>query len=201
MDGPGGKFLSRPALSCDDGRCITGAETLDQFVDFAHDLAGANEFAETRTALELRCKLARRLTHFDIGFGRLENGAQLGVVHRLRDEVLSSLFHGLDRKIDAGVRRDENHGAIWIACLEATKQIESRKLRHHDIGNYDFRIVRLDKVLGFGTIRCKLYLVTPLLQDHLEYFANRRLIIDDEHLRLVHVGRFLPHGVVHLWNV
>ena len=99
------------------------------------------------------------------------------------------------------MRRDENHRAIRIAGLEATKQIEPRKLRHDHIRNYDFRIVGLDKILGLGTVRCKAHLVAPLLQDHLEYFANRRLIIDDEHLRLVHVGRFLPHGVVHLWNV
>ena len=133
MDGPGSEFFSGAALSGDDGGSIAGAEALDQVVHFVHGLAGADKITESGPAFQLRRELSRRLSHFDVGFRRFEDGPQLWIIHGFGNEILRALLHRLDGQIDACVRRHQDHRPVRIACLQASQEIQPGQLWHDDV--------------------------------------------------------------------
>ena len=126
------------------------------------------------------------MPHLDVGFCGFQDRSQFWIVHGFGDEILRALLHGFDSKVDAGVRRDQNDRPIRIAGLKAPQKIEAGELRHHDVGDNDFRIIRLHEVFRLGSIGGEANLISPLLQNHFEDFADRWFVIDDQNLRLTH---------------
>src|SRR5215468_7039809 len=201
MDGSRCQFLARAALAGNDRGCIARTETLNQLVYIAHGLAAADKLSESRTTLELRVESSRGLAHFDVGLRSLQDGTQLGIVHRLRDEILRALFHGLDGEIDARVCRNQDNRAVGITRFQAPKQIEPGKLRHHHIGDYNVGIIRLDHLLRLCAIRRQADVIAPLLQDHFENLADRGLVVDDQNLGPSRTCTVLPDSRIGSMNV
>ncbi len=116
----------------------------------------------------------------DLAGHRLQQHVQRRVVDRLRQEVLRARLHRLDRRIHAGMRRDQDHRQGRIGRLEATQQVDARAARQHDVRHDDVRPPLVDARFRLLHILCRTGVIAPAAQAEEEHLPEGCLIVDDQ---------------------
>src|SRR3954464_795967 len=144
------------------------APELRLFLDMAHLRPGMRSARRTREQL-----LHSRLKLMSIeGFGNV---------------VVGSLRKPLQLVLGVGARgeHDERNERRPQAFAHLLAQLEAVHHRHVDVGNDEIGPVNLHFVERFAAVAGFEDLAADLAQDDPDYFADRRVVVDDQNARLV----------------
>src|SRR5262249_26468979 len=108
---------------------------------------------------------------------------QLQLFHEvfgLQDVIESSHLESLDRRLGTGKRGQQNELAAEGGFAKFTEEIDSRHIRHLDVGDdeVEFRCLQLREPFfsAAGTYDNE----ALFLQEDLEQFTQRTLVVDDK---------------------
>src|SRR5688572_14810098 len=177
----GDQLLARAVLALDQDVRVAGGHALDELEEILHLLALPDDVREAVLAANLLLEL-------------LVLGALLRAVDRLAEHVEQAfLTDGLlqeiegpglsrfDRTGDGPLAADDHDFRPRIDVLQPTEELDAVEVGQHQIGDHDVRPPLLENLFAPRADERRPDLVPLRLDDHLEPFGHRRLIVDRKH--------------------
>ena len=105
-------------------------------------------------------------------------------VHRLFEKVEGTRLDRLDRSRDVPLPGDDDDLGLWIELLESADQLDAIDVRKHHVGDDGIGAPGLEDLLAARPDEGGPHLEARVLQQDLQPFRHRRLVIDGEHALL-----------------
>src|SRR5215472_17213920 len=184
VDGAGDALFAGPAFTRDEHGAAGLGHTLDQIGDSAHRRRLTEQVAGV-LPLDLGAQppifgnesaLLQRL---------VDERLQLGGRERLRDEVVCSALHRIDRRLEGRVGGHDDHFGLRAPLLRGGQKVEPRTVRHDEVAeNEGVRFRRVAHGLRAAQeARCErdVEVLTP--EKDLQHVPKAGLVVDDEDAR------------------
>ena len=181
MDGSRCDLFARAAFAGDHHGNIALRYTLHEREHLAHHLAGSDKLTGSALALHSCRETFGLASQLELTLGIVEQRFQLWMISQgLGQEVACSLLHGFDGHVDAALGGHQQNGPMRITGFQASQQFQTGSLRHHDVRDYDIRILPLHNFRRFAGIAGLQRLKSPILQKQRQRGRDGRIVIHDK---------------------
>ncbi len=113
-----------------------------------------------------------------------EHGPQAIEVEGLREVLARAELDRLDRAVDGGMARHQNHFAPRHGAANLAQQIEAVHIRHAQVDHREVRWLAKQEAHGFGAARARPHFKARLVREAFNQLQHWQFVIDDKQRRL-----------------
>ena len=146
-------LLARAAFPGDEHRGSRGRHLADHLEDLLHLGALADDAGELASALQLLLHGAVLKGQLPVGKRALDHEGEAVQVHRLGEEIVGAVVHGLDGAFDGAMPREDDHRHRGVLGGDVAQELFPREVRHLEVSDHEVDVALADRLPGLLAVR------------------------------------------------